>query len=710
MTDDRSHTVWERLEPLTRNPEMTGTLRGELADPLWLLSRQRQFGEFNGEDAGSPVDVAVDYEHDRVTRVGVGSAELDYDAATDPPLETLVERHPVAAGGDADTEPTHADRAEAGMNLLDRLRRAFPGQNLQPADFVEAVRLDEPEVTDAKGRRHADVLDGVGAGGARTARCLDGHAFYEALVGDGATRPATTVDASQFGDPVTAFHAADGAGFAKNAFVPVAEAFVSWYADLYAEPGTGEDAWDADRMEYSATVSAGAGSDETVFAADEYQGGRLDWYDFSATDGSVREDGDATDDPPVENRIPTKAGFRGMPSSRLWGLEDADVDLASVSAAGDDLSRLFLLEFALVAGDDWFTLPIEAPIGTVTRVTDLTVTDTFGETTTDVPASVDQSDDWELFTFDLPDHPEPGLFLPPVVGTSIAGDPVEDVLFARDEVANLVFGVEEVVEGSLGDPLERAQFRLPTVEVAAVDPAPDELSGQDAADAESIALHNPGDAPLDCAGWTLYAQHSAFDAAPAASNAAVVDLSGVTLPPESTVTVVTGGDEALDTDERVHLERSTPVLASDRVISVTRPDGEGGETLVTVQPVARDRVDAHPAYQLVNEVADHWFPYVQTVDAGQHKFELGLLLDRDALSGGADLVPTPEGTVLDPDAAIYDEEIPRGGRRVTRHYQSTAWLDGSTHVWSSRESRPGVGEVSSGLRFDYLDRHDGENE
>mgnify|MGYP000194577226 CR=1 FL=1 len=698
MGDERSHTVWERLEPLTRNPELTGTLRAELADPLWLLSRQRQFGEFKGEDAGSPVAVRVDYEQDDVTRVAVGDSTLEYDAANDAPVESLVESEPVAAGGD---EPAYEHRVEAGMNFLDRICRAFDSQTWHVSDFDADYHLADPTPVDGETRRYADVLDGRDDEGNRSARGLDGHAIYVELAGPDATRPARSVDWSRFDRPVTTFLA--NGGWDRATFEPVAEAFVTWYADIYAEPKPDEDAWNPDRLEYDAAMSAGAGDAETVFAASEYTGGRMDWYDFSADgDRSLRDDGDATREPPALDRLPTKATFRGMPASRLWELEDAAVNLAEISAAGDDLSRLFLIEFALIAGDDWFPLPVEAPVGSVTRVTDLSVTDSFGIETTDVPATVEQSDDWDMFTFALPNHDEPGLLLPPVRGTSLSGDAVEDVLFARDEVANLVFGIETEVENGLGDPLDRTQFRLPTAQIAELHVADQGLSGQAAADAEYVDLSNPGAAPLELDGWTLYAQHSQFPEPASPSNADTLDLSSVTLPPEETVRVVTGGDAALDTEERAHIERATPVLARDRVVSLTKPVDDGTEGLVTVEPVSRELLDEYPVYNLANEVPDHWFPYLLSADAGAYRFELGLLFDRDALSGTVDAIPTPEGRILDPDAAIYDEEIPRGGVRVTRGYESSAWLDGTTYVWSSREVRPGVGEVSSGLRFDYL--------
>ena len=53
-----SITSWNRLEPRTRSPSLLG-IEARIHDPLWLLARQWQFGEFLGEDAGSPVSVRV---------------------------------------------------------------------------------------------------------------------------------------------------------------------------------------------------------------------------------------------------------------------------------------------------------------------------------------------------------------------------------------------------------------------------------------------------------------------------------------------------------------------------------------------------------------------------------------------------------------------------------------------------------------------------
>ncbi len=56
-----------------------------------------------------------------------------------------------------------------------------------------------------------------------------------------------------------------------------------------------------------------------------------------------------------------------------------------------------------------------------------------------------------------------------------------------------------------------------------------------------------------------------------------------------------------------------------------------------------------------------------------------------------------------PGLALYEEEVPREGVRVTRTYQLARWQDGATHLWIGRRKRIGRGEGSSGLAFDRVD-------
>ena len=52
--------TWNRLELHARSRDLDPGLAAYTADPLWMLARQWQFGEFQGEDTGSPVSAILD--------------------------------------------------------------------------------------------------------------------------------------------------------------------------------------------------------------------------------------------------------------------------------------------------------------------------------------------------------------------------------------------------------------------------------------------------------------------------------------------------------------------------------------------------------------------------------------------------------------------------------------------------------------------------
>jgi hypothetical protein len=53
-------------------------------------------------------------------------------------------------------------------------------------------------------------------------------------------------------------------------------------------------------------------------------------------------------------------------------------------------------------------------------------------------------------------HPSPWLIVAPTVVGDLTGAPLERVAFVRDEGANLVWGIEKLVEGPSGRSLDRA--------------------------------------------------------------------------------------------------------------------------------------------------------------------------------------------------------------------------------------------------------------
>src|SRR5512138_2951260 len=99
---------------------MNESLQARVSDPLWLLARQWQFGEFQGSDSGSPVIARYRGEMSRLNRyvaqqqMAAGQLEaekFDSDKAT---LEVLVERERVRNEKGAWLRLT----AEAGLHFL----------------------------------------------------------------------------------------------------------------------------------------------------------------------------------------------------------------------------------------------------------------------------------------------------------------------------------------------------------------------------------------------------------------------------------------------------------------------------------------------------------------------------------------------------------------------------------------------------------------
>src|SRR5215216_4798573 len=115
-----SITSWNRLEPRVRGRSLSG-VEARVADPLWLLARQWQAGEFRGEDAGSPVTARVQAEVGTLSRYAPGlpasSVTGDPYRPEDAPLEAVVEREPAHL----DDERDFRLAAESGLAFLREL-------------------------------------------------------------------------------------------------------------------------------------------------------------------------------------------------------------------------------------------------------------------------------------------------------------------------------------------------------------------------------------------------------------------------------------------------------------------------------------------------------------------------------------------------------------------------------------------------------------
>ena len=80
-------------------PDLQDGLQARIHDPLWLLARQWQFGEFQGEDTASPAGAQLVVETAPISRYRPGPAAGPEGVQGYSPLalalETLVEREAV---------------------------------------------------------------------------------------------------------------------------------------------------------------------------------------------------------------------------------------------------------------------------------------------------------------------------------------------------------------------------------------------------------------------------------------------------------------------------------------------------------------------------------------------------------------------------------------------------------------------------------------
>ena len=156
-----------------------------------------------------------------------------------------------------------------------------------------------------------------------------------------------------------------------------------------------------------------------------------------------------------------------MPASRWWQFEDGEIDFGDIEAGPADLARLLVAEFATVYGDDWFVVPLTVQVGSITEILSAQVIDTFGGHTpvpsaawTDL-ARAGTERAWRLFELTGDElgeqHRAPWLLVAPSLAGQVEGPVLEHVELARDEGANLAWGIERLVEGPLGRAVDRAK-------------------------------------------------------------------------------------------------------------------------------------------------------------------------------------------------------------------------------------------------------------
>lgn len=359
-----------RLEPGRPAGDPERGFAAEIADPAWLVGRQWQLGEHQGENASSPIDVAL-----TLRRVAIGpSPSRPSDDPVEVPAEAIVEDEP-------DSWWTIGRRLRLGLAARDAGIVGAPGGGDNGLRFVD---LTGP---------YAE-LNGV---------AYDGRAVHAAM-------PSAAV-----------------------------------FAEVPA--GAVADAWRTDELGYrldlpagDATLSIGGRDDPVTGRWVGHDGGDVDWWSVDAdrpvTEGTTQ----------VEERFPERFSLPGGPARRWWQIEDHRVDLGGLAPDRSHFASVVLLDLLFGHGDDWFLTPVPTAAGHVLAVDACTVTDAFGDPW-DVlaPPGVPPTVPWSLFEVAGLGPRQLPIWLTAV--SPLAGEPVEQVIAGQDEDANLVFAVEERLDG-----------------------------------------------------------------------------------------------------------------------------------------------------------------------------------------------------------------------------------------------------------------------
>ncbi len=570
-----SITSWIRLEPRCRDDDMKEAVQARIYDPFWMLARQWQSGEFQGEDAGTPVIARWRAQSAPITRYHAGALPPNtrinaprYDLRA-MPLEALVEHrslHTPALNGSLRLA------VESGLHFL-RMLEAQPTSRSYRPDFLSRFALQPP--TDAE---RAELDD----------ETLSYWRLMALRAPDARRLLAAFRDAQGGRRPVPADMSIDPGDKAE-----VEAAMGDWLAmhdALFTQPQTEAlDAWDPERLEYAFSIAGAPGNEETPLTATRYAEGHLDWYsvdlDLEINLGAAADNASAS---LVRTTIPVPVSFRGAPAQRFWEIEDSAIDYGLLPAGPGDIPHLMLSDFATNFGNDWYVIPIDLDIGTLTVTASLVITDSFGVQTLISPINNPSKPrtGWSMFELSFVQRGETGLrprsnlvFLAPSLLRTLDSRPVEEVRFMRDEMANLAWAVEHVVQGPLEQRIEPTAL----------------------ADPPQTSLPTPG---------------------------------------------------------------------------------------------------AIPSYRLATDVPLNWTPLLpqRMTDPPSLRLVRAGMLAPD----GTNVVRHARGELLNasPKLALFDEEIPREGVSVTRQFERTRWMGGSTLLWVGLRKKVGKGEGSSALRFD----------
>jgi hypothetical protein len=229
-------------------------------------------------------------------------------------------------------------------------------------------------------------------------------------------------------------------------------------AALFAEVPTDKaHHWSASGLYYSTAFPCAGAQLEVA----EHDGGDIDWW-------SVDADGTLAAPPPHDpvEIVPNRFRYPGAPHPRWWQIEDVATDPGGYPPDRGQFPTMLMVDLLSSPGNDWYLLPIDARMGSVVTLHEITAIDAF-----DMEWPLQPPPDWSLFA--IRGLPSTSLLLALMVASPLVGDVQEDVVLGVDEDANAVWAVEQRANGRelITTPPDRVAAIRPVEAVGAAQPA-----------------------------------------------------------------------------------------------------------------------------------------------------------------------------------------------------------------------------------------------
>ncbi len=467
MATDFSYT--NRIVPRPYyNQDLTWALRNEIHDPFWTLLRQKELGEFQAFDGGALIKATVQYTyaepHTLVPKVRDENMPNGIPINNSLPLETQIQHQPywkldISALAEFSNRllllfPKYG--ISQGKDILAKLILNFPISYSALDDRIDSIN-EETALIETRQRLKKKLVKWKD-------KIFDVRALFKQF--------PTPKDDKLFAEYLMGILAGDDKAYEAL--------FVEYHkqAKDAGLVGFQNSFWDEQQQAYNfgLNVQIEESNKQVKMSAPEYSFGDIDWYHLDGSDKDIGGYNFEHDDhfgTGERTYIPSVVNFFGRPANRWWQFEDHQVNFDGIKPKSTaDTSVLAIQQFSLFYSNDWFLLPLSIPLNSLFSVSSVVVEDHFGVEFEIRPhgardrvsnGSHGGAMPWSIFEPATDIKDSEGINAIYAAGSKafkIESAPLEEVLFQKDEVGNLLYGIETIVPDGFGGSINGNDLNL----------------------------------------------------------------------------------------------------------------------------------------------------------------------------------------------------------------------------------------------------------